>query len=179
MNSAQLVRLTNPVAPSPPPGGTDSSVPAARLTVVESIYYQAHDGEPITAGEPFGFWLQTDEQPCSRRQWIEPSWSLLDLGWMVKHPISQLHVTHLADPPGQTQPTPQDQDRKARRVIELGILDRHYLYHPDQPIPDGAVTPTWILLPGESMRGRPAPGMRLVARAPHGRGRLVVTAYPA
>ena len=55
----------------------------ARLTVVESVYYQSPLTEPTLAESYFSRWLETGEQPFVRQSKVGEQWQPLSSGaWM-------------------------------------------------------------------------------------------------
>lgn len=141
----------------------------ARLTILDSVYYQNPDGSPILLDNRYVKILDSDEQPYGPRkvkvdsQWVEIT---SELCW-VRSP-SILVVNNEEGKGLQTYPTPEERLDISKRVLELAVFC-------DQL---GSWVVVETILPGESRRGRPAPGSRWAVRCVHGSARTVFTVFP-
>ena len=64
-----------------------------RLTVVEKVYFQSPDDEPVEASTSFSQEIESEEQPYSRKVTIKEGedWKLLDFGWVAnEHECSMM-----------------------------------------------------------------------------------------
>lgn len=105
--------LTMSMSTIPALSGADSTaslptrVQKPRLGVVDTVYYQAPNEQPISADSRFGRWLSSDEQPYGPRVVkIEPGRHKLDHGWLES--ASMMLIENRGD-----------------EIIELWLADTH------------------------------------------------------
>jgi hypothetical protein len=153
----------------------------SRIGVVESVYCQQPGDNPISAESRFSRWLNTDEQPYSRKIKVTEEWQPLDWGWLKK--ASMLVVVNEEGRFLQVQPTPQERCDAISKVVEIGIavcLDGGTLNIPFAEI-----------LPRESSRFSPCKSIEaglvlccrhgeasLVLRCRHGEARCSIMLFP-
>lgn len=146
------------------------SKPKSRLTVVETVYHQAPQEEPQSNEVRFCRELESDEQPYGpRRLTATEDWRLLDCGWLSDE-VSMLTIRNEEGRNLQVIPTEAEQAEIDARVLEVG----YYGGTPDS-LATGA---SWLIPPGESMRGCPKSIEKLSIRCRSGEARYTLTAYP-
>lgn len=91
----------------------------ARILLLQTLYYQSANSEPISAEGRYTKLLQTDEQPYQRRMKVTDEWKPLDAGWVES--ASYYCVENLEGKYIQTIPTLEQRSEDAKRIIELGI----------------------------------------------------------
>lgn len=123
-----------------------------RLVVVESVYHQPVGKEAKLIASRFSRELSSDEQPYQRELKASERWEPLDNGWIDK--AGMLVIRNNEGQFLQTQPTEEERQEVAERVLEICCEDRDALsVDNDFPI---SLFPQWWILPGESMRACPA-----------------------
>lgn len=141
----------------------------ARLVVVEQIYFQSHNNDPVPLERRFVRQLKTDEQPYSRIIKVGKEWQQLDCGWIDK--CSMLHIENIY-PQWSVNPTPEERKEVDERIVELAICR--------EDAPSGSiVVGDWDIPCGETFRGTPRFLDRLYLRCPTGEARCKVTLFPA
>lgn len=137
-----------------------------RITVVETIYYQPFGDQATSVESKFDRILDSvDEQPYSRKCKATEEWQSLDTGWVKT--CSMLSIENNEGKFAQRIPTPEERDEAKAKVLELAYSGEYV----DED--------TWLILPGESMRGLPADLSRLLIRCRKGSAKFTVTAFPA
>jgi hypothetical protein len=144
----------------------DKLVPAqerARLNVIECVYFQSPLHEPTCIETRHGRFLDTEEQPYSRRMLVGEEWTPVDTGWIGEecgllvvrnHELRRVRI-----------PTRDEQAEDATRVVEVNF----------EGLPDAY---SWLVLNGESMRGLPRSTKGLKVRCRHGSTAITVTLFP-
>lgn len=138
-----------------------SPVRKSRLTVVETIYHQDADGQPTAVEANYARWLASDEHPFQRRLKVGEEWQRLETGWLED--VSLLVLTNEEGKGLQTIPTDEERVALAARIVEVGTPGSEA---------------DWLILPGESLRGRPAAMRQLRFRCRAGTARCVLTLFP-
>lgn len=138
---------------------------AARLTVVEHVYYQSREGGPTQVSSRFARPCEEDEQPFSRFFKVGEEWASLELAW-----IERAGQIALANTEGKFTlvPTPEERREVDGRVIEVGAWDSLAT----------RIAPFLIVRPGESARFEPADAKHLRLRCRRGEARVKVDAFP-
>lgn len=143
----------------------EAKVPyVARVGVVETIYHQAPDAQPISFDHRYGHIVAADEQPYSRKLKAGSDWTALDCGWLQK--ASVLQVVNEEGRFPQTVPTDEERIATAAKVVELGCGTA-----------DG-VHCFALVHPGHSARFEPADVKSLHVRCRSGEVRLTVNVLP-
>jgi len=156
----------------------------ARLGVVETVYLQQPEVQPLTVESRFSRWLDSEEQPYQRRFIVSTSWSPLDLGWLKGQAVGMLILKN-EEGKFQIQPTEVQREEVNERVLELA-------YHVPQPDPksrtmhdppaDDLYLPFAQIRPGESVRFEPVDPQRIMVRCKKSstrQAKALLTVYPA
>jgi hypothetical protein len=122
--------------PNPFTSTNPSNIPQARITVIEMIRHQIHDGVSQADSLDNGYtqFLVTDEQVFNRHFKVEEGreWKSLETGW-----IKDCSLLVLKNKEGERYPkipTQQEKDNTMLRIIELGNNDLIVLVRPCQSI---------------------------------------------
>lgn len=158
------------IVTKPPPSGIEAREktprlrkPSSRLVVVEHVYHQPVDGQPVNVTPKFSKFLKTDEQPYGpRRVKIGPDSVPLESAWVGNG--SQLVVENLEGTSLQVQPTAEEREQIALRIVEVWDED--------------GKEPLFLIPPGESLRARPGNLKRLRLRCASDSARIVYTVFP-
>lgn len=139
-----------------------------RLTVNESVYHQLYGEQPSQIENHFSRFVESDEEPYSRRRKATEEWQPLDIGWVKEIGVGMLVISSLAGKALQRNPTKEEKEETAKQILEVSYT---------------AATPTsvalcWLIPPGESMRGMPSHGNELWIRSRHGTVRYTVFVIP-
>ena len=131
----------------------------SRLVVVENVYYQSPDQQPVSLENGFSKWLDSDEQPYNRQVKVTAEWQVLDLGWVkdcgmlvISNPLERRQVN----------PTSEQRAEELGRVLEVGIDSR--VRHID-------------VCPGESSRFQPTCTTNVYIRCSVPT-KITITAFP-
>ena len=139
--------------------------PGSHLVVVESVYHQPADGQPIVAESRFSRRLRTDEQPYVRWFKVTEEWQSLDHGWLDAAGMLVLKNEEGTNP--QTIPSAEERAEIAAKVAEIGLLAN-----------DTLVLLFALLQPGESLRFQPIGIPALVVRCRKGEARCCLHLFP-
>jgi hypothetical protein len=138
------VALSTSSFPDPehnPPSSFQRSLPKARITIVEHVYYQTPNHEAMSCGSKFGRFLKTeDEQPYIRHLTLTQEWEKIDTGWLGNK-VGLLLVENKDKGPTivmAVDPTPNNQSQRT-------------MHSP----PKASLVEYAIILPGESQRIQP------------------------
>lgn len=121
--------------------GTTDRKPEARIVVVESVYHQRFGEDPEEVQSRFSRALESNEQLYKRQLKATEEWQPLDCGWLR----GNVGMLVIANTEGQfLTPNPTDEEREAlsKRVIEVAY--------------GAGIKFSWLIPPGESMRGCPS-----------------------
>lgn len=182
IDSPETMTIASPCVHTPE--AKDETEPRCRLTVLHTTYYQAPGQEPTSVECNYGDWLQTDEQPYSRRITVGPDWVPVDLGW-IRDP-GYVVITNEA-PTFRTLPTPEERADAYARVVEVGVevpsppeaKTVRDMHAPPRATPTGPVImPVWLVGPGKDLPGVLSNPGCLRVRCTHGACRITITAYP-
>lgn len=134
-------------------------MPKARLSAVLKVYHQAAGGadQPTGSEAAFSRWLDTDEQPFTRRSSVAGEWQPLPCGWLDH--ASNLLLVNEEGRARQVQPTAAERQALSEKVIKVGVCF------------NGVVVPLALARPGEAACFEPA--------APLGAYRIHCAAGPA
>lgn len=135
----------------------------SRLSVLNTVYHQPAGEQPMAVVGNYCRWLESDEQPFSRRLRIGEEWQAIETGW-----IRHAGLVVLKNDEGvfdQVQPTEQERMDAQAKVLEVSCSS-------------GPPEAQWLVRPGESLPATPASTMRLQIRCRQGQARCTVTAFP-
>lgn len=141
----------------------------ARLTVVESVYYQAFGEDPFGVAHNFSRGLETNEQPYIRKLTATEEWTKLDTGWLEK--CSELVIVNEEGNFPHRLPTAEKRLEISKRIIEVGNAIPY--------LDDVHCIKTWEIRPKEDMRGCPADLDNIYIRCQSGRAKLTVYIIPS
>lgn len=134
----------------------------ARLTVVDTVYYQSPEMQATSAESRFSRPLDTlDEQPYIRRMKVTEEWAPLDCGWLNE--CSMLMLVNEEGKGLEKIPTEEEKTEISKRVIEVRF---------------GSETVEWLILPGESLRGYPINPKLMFIRCRNGCAKLTINLFP-
>ncbi len=144
-----------------------------RLTVVESVYFQEFGEQPQSAGSRFSRNLESDEQPYSRKLQATSDWKPLDCGWLAGCPTSSLVISNDEGKHRQSNPTEEEREELAGRVLEIWCSDgiTRTMHSPPREA-------QWLVSPGESMRAYPVSADSLFIRCKSGTACFNIRLYP-
>lgn len=153
----------------------------SRVSVVESVYYQAVGEQPTPYLHKFSRTLASDEQPYQRRVKVGELWAPLDTGW-----ITQPGMLILANPAHifQRQPSAEELLTASANVIEVGVAPQE----PEpittrtqwsEPRPGARVIVFSLIRPGESVRLSPPNKAQFFVRCLASEIKAVITALPS
>lgn len=143
----------------------------ARMTVVESVYFQGLSVAPAGSDRRFGRFVQSDDDPYQRTCKLSQDWQPLDLGGY----LDKVGMLCFYNEPNRraTIPTAEQKAEDEARVVEMGIAAGG-----DGEEGVEVVVPFAQVLPGESGRIHPSCARRLRLRCRQGKARCVVLALP-
>jgi hypothetical protein len=155
--------------------------PTNRLMVVEMLYHQSIEDQPTAFETRFARWLQTDEQPYVRKAKATEEWQPLDTGWLQES--SMLLISNVEGTVIDRQPSQEEQDALASRILELGLLvseaaPSKRTMHSQQGDQQSVVLPFGEIPPGETCRFSPVNLDRILVRCRKRSARYSVTALP-
>lgn len=134
----------------------------ARLTVVDTVYYQSPDMPATSAESRFSRELDnTDQQPYVRRTKVTEEWAALDCGWLNE--CSMLLLVNEEGRGLQKIPTPEEKKEIAFKVLEIRF---------------GSELVEWLIPPGESLRGYPVNPNQMFVRCRSGEAKLTIHLFP-
>lgn len=102
---------------------------SARLTVVQSIYYQSPGLDPDQRESRYDVEVNADEQPYYRRLTLQPD----DTEWIDTQWVDDpgcLLIENLEGQQMQMLPTPEELEATAAKVIGVNIGHAVFLIHP-------------------------------------------------
>lgn len=134
----------------------------ARLTVVDTVYYQSQEMPAISAESRFSRLLETlEEQPYVRRMKVSEEWAPLDCGWLNE--CSMLMLVNEEGRGLDKIPTQEEQKLINKRIIEVRF---------------GSEDVEWLIPPGESLRGYPINPKLMWIRCQTGQAKLTINLFP-
>lgn len=133
-----------------------------RLTVVDTIYHHRARRNPTSFDVRFTRNLSGSEQPYVREQHLTEEWQPLDCGWIEG--CAMLSIKNLAGQYLVRNPTPEAKAELEQQVVEVSMGV------------DGA---SWLVHPGESMRGCPIACKSLYVRCRKGECDITVMLVPS
>jgi hypothetical protein len=127
----------------------------SRIVIVENVYHQSPNEDPIVVESRFDRWLSTNEQPFIRKMYVEQEWKPLDYGWINNASI--LVITNEKDKSIAVRPTHSQQELLNNRILEVGIIPTIEDKPRDMHSPKLDNTPIIFttIPPGESIRINP------------------------
>lgn len=133
----------------------------ARITVIETIYFQSPDSQPIGTEDRTLITLDTDEQPYIRNLTIGPEWKRLDAGWLET--ASLIHLRNNEGTYLDKHPTEEERAEMNGRIVEIA----------------GDQTPPFALVrPGRSIRMEPYCLDSTFLRCCSGSAKCTLTIFP-
>ena len=166
---------------NPTPAG--KPLDKSRLGVVLSVYHQQTDVQPVVVTARFSRWLTSSEQPYIRRLTLTTAWQALDSGWL-EGKVGMLVIRN-EEGAFAVQPTPEERQEMAMRIIEVGLLlpSATVQLAPlrtmrDPPLPPLQPLPCWIIQPKESLQAQPANAALLHLRCQSGSARCTLYLLP-
>lgn len=144
----------------------------ARLVVVEMVYHQMPDGQPIDVAIRHSQLLESNEQPFQRRFTVGTEWTRLPLGWFknddgIVLPCSMLVIENRGMDLPQGQLTEAQKNESESRVLEHGLFI------------NGWYEITDAVLSGKSIRTCPTELLKIWLRCIKGTTNVTVTIFPA
>jgi hypothetical protein len=133
----------------------------SRLGVVEHVYHQSSNDQPMQVEGRFSRPLLSNEQPFRRKLTATQERKRLETAW-----IDDAGMLCLANEEGkceQVVPTPEQRALNAAKVVELSYGDSD---------------DKWLILPGETFRGQPSNVKNLFVRCQCGTAECWVTIFP-
>lgn len=141
-----------------------------RLTIVETISHQQPNGQPTSVDSRFGRYLQSGEEPYTRKVMVTQNWEPLDCGW-----LDEASIVSIVNNEGrftQVQPTQEQRELVEARIVEIGC--RPELSEDARPYATFG-----LVRPGESYRGEPAVSLKsLMIRCRSGQAKCTITIFP-
>ena len=146
----------------------------ARLVCLDKVVFRSPTGGSI-APLDIGFTriLETDDQPYQRRIEVDWGWHLVDLGWLDGG-CSMIVVQNREGIFTQVQPTQEERDEAARKIVELSFWE---IPAKESPRYKSETSGRWLIYPTECFRGSPS-SSQLFLRCRHGKARCTITAFP-
>lgn len=145
-------------------------MPPARITVVEHVYYQDGEGQPIAISNGWSRTLTSiDSQPYSRHLKVTEDWTPLDLGWLKDSPISLIILSNEEGKNLERNPTLAEREAISKRIVEVAYTGSHDL---------GRIEPDSYFLPGESVRLHPLTSSTIHLRCSSGTAKVNLTIFP-
>lgn len=143
----------------------------ARMTVVEHVYYQSEEHDPVVGDSAFFRELKSEDQPFARKHKVGQSWSPLSSdGWVLD--ASMVVLTNEL-PQYSRNPTKEQKARDEAKVIEVAVYSGEArTMHSGPPILFA------VVLPGESLRFQPADLNQIYIRCPNGEVSYSVKLFP-
>lgn len=158
-DSPQPTPVLKPSLPPPSP-----VIPKGRLTVVEMVYVQTPNAGPVAVESRYGVWIESDEQPYTRRLTVGPEWQPLDLGWLRDVPIALIHLSNEGYGRSLVTPTAEQSATLTEHIVEVSATRQYVLFS--------------YLSPGESLRVPPPGVVDWYVRCPNGRSTCVLNVIP-
>jgi hypothetical protein len=139
-----------------------AQVPKARLTVSEHISYQPLNiaGQDVSP-PPFCQLLTTEEQVWRRIVVVTSEWTPVPLGWLDGQPVSMIILKNEEGQFFQVQPTQEERDAAAARIIEVGV---EY---------DGKIHPFTIVRPHMNARFEPVGPIHIRCQTDHAKVNII------
>lgn len=134
--------------------------PAGYVTVVETVYHQVVNQQPMGIPHNFQVALESDAVPNVRRVSVTGEWQPIDLGWIEKP--SMIHIVNEEGRRFSRNPSEAERLSVAERVVEVGYEGAAFLE----------------VRPGRSERLTPVDAGRLRVRCRSGSAVCTVTVYP-
>lgn len=135
----------------------------SRLTVVEQVYFQNINSQPINADSRFSRNLETEASPTKQRLSVEEEWrAVIYPGFNV----GMVVIVNEEGSLGRVNPTEEELAATKAKIVEVscGITSSPY---------------SWLIPPGESHRGTPADISRMYLRCQKGTAMCTVHLFPS
>lgn len=148
----------------------------SRLTVVESVYHQSPNSQPIGVEARYGRLLATDEQPYVRKFTVGPQRQRLPLGWLAGTEenggpgpacVGLLCVANDEGRQRTVMPTPEERASSDARLITLAVA-----------VTESLSVAFAVVRPGESCRFEPSCAGNLIVWCEQGEVKCTLTALP-
>jgi hypothetical protein len=152
------------------------STPKGHISVVETVYHQLTDGQPIAVESRFSRSTETDEQPYQRKITVTEEWKSIDHGW-----IEQVGMLHLSNEEGvfSVMPTEEEKQEVLEKIVEIGVAEIQSFANAKISFSPANILVCLIILPQESMRVVPYDIPRLRIRCRKGTAKCIITLFPA
>lgn len=147
-----------------------SSPRKSRIVVVDSVYYQAPGGQPVSINPMHSRTVESEEDPFIRRMVVGEGWVPLECGHIRD---ASLLVLVNEGTPRTVRPTEAEAREDADRVIEFGIatvLPSEYRPECRQVVA--------LIFPKESARFTPSSLPHIRLRCRRGRVKVTVNIFP-
>ncbi len=163
MTEPETTELSEPQPVSLTPG--DPSKIKPRLTIVETVSYQPPNRQASQVSSGFSRDLETYEQPYEREMVATEEWQpLINEQCWVKE-CSLVHVTNEEGRYLQVNPSEEEQEATAAKVLEISFGTANLLGH-------------WEVRPGEAFRGTPSHPKALFIRCRSGEACFTLHVFP-
>jgi hypothetical protein len=145
-----------------------------RLTIVECVYYQAPFEDCISAENRYDSAVEADEQPYIRKIKVGEQWQPIDSGWIMTPGLLLIKNEPIRF---AVQPTQEQRAEAASKVVEVSVCLEEKGRTQHSP-PKGLPMTVTTLLPGESLRMRPAEFSTLRLRCTGGEASCLIHLFP-
>jgi len=154
------------------PAVFNESKPLVKLTIVETVYFQAPNEDPQQFSNNV-LRVLTDveegedpEQPYVRNLTADKEWTPLDFGWLTDN-VSLFIVRNNEGKFSQVIPTEEMRATSNSKHIELGVYF-------DETIEETGL----VVLPSETLRATPKPSAKFFVRCLNGKAKFTLQAFP-
>lgn len=139
-----------------------------RITVVDMLYHQRVDKKIRLIESRFSRELEISKQPYEREFEATEEWQPLDCGWL-EGKVGMLAITNDEGRFLEVIPTEEEREAVALKVLEIA-------YDPGDP--NHHIPGSWLVPPGESMRGSPSHAESLEIRCQSGTAKFTLHLLP-
>jgi hypothetical protein len=136
----------------------------SRLAIVETLYYQQEDAQPISHDHRFSKPISSSEQAYLRLTFVGEEWQKVDTGW-----VKECSVIIIKNESGKFSkiPTEDKKEAESKKVLEISI------------VPHSSPAFACIIIPPqESARFTPKEISCLKIRCAKGESRYTIIAVP-
>lgn len=141
-----------------------------RVTVVDTVYWQPVDSEPVAIPSRFYREVSCEEQVYQGKFKVTPQWVEIKTWWLKT--VGMLTLRNEEGYFPQVQPTGQERQRAESLILEVGLLVDIDNSREEKVIPFARI------LPRESLRLHPSSVQHLRVRCPGGVARVHVCLIP-
>ena len=132
-----------------------------RITIVDSVYYEAQGAEPLQIKSGYSRMVVSDEQPYMRTLKVSQEYQILDSGWIKECGLLVIKNEEGSNP--QKIPTVAEKEAIKGRIVEL--CDDHSKL-------------CWLVHPGESLRACPISLVGLKLRCLSETAKVTLAVFP-